>query len=389
MRVQTNIVHVVHSLQVGGLENGLVNLLNRLDPARFKQTVCCLTSAGKFAERIKVTGVEIIELNMPAQQFRFPLMRLAKMFRQLAPDIVHTRGWPTVDAAFAARLARVKYLAHGEHGREHADANGSNWKRNQIRRIVGMVVDRYVIVCDFFRSWLNKTCGVRNEKILYIPNGVDTNKFYPLNSVSVKEERCGEAEESRWRLRQRLGLPADTLLLGTVGRLDPVKDLPTLMKGYRQIKDDFPKARLVIIGDGPVKSNLMRLSGELNLDASLLWLGERNDIPDLLRSLDLFVQTSVFEGMSNTILEAMASGLPIVATDTGGNPELVSTGENGTLVQVGDVQRLGDALQRYLADPTLRRNHGSQSRLRSVNYFDLSLMAARYAEMYEALTSAS
>jgi sugar transferase (PEP-CTERM/EpsH1 system associated) len=386
MRTPRKILHVVHSLQVGGLENGLVNLLNRLDPDRFEQTVCCLTSMGKFAERVEVPTVKLIQLDIPATQFRFPLLRLAKIFRQLSPDVIHTRGWPTVDAVFAARLANIRHIVHGEHGREHADAEGQNWKRNQVRRLVGHIVDRYVIVCEFFRSWLNNSCKVRNERIVYIPNGVDTKKFSPLSPVSDGERFETKIEQRL--LRQRLGLPADKLLLGTVGRLDPVKDLPTLFRGLKQITRKFANARLVIVGDGPIRPQLARIANELELCSSLLWLGERDDIPELLRCFDLFVQTSIFEGMSNTILEAMASGLPIVTTDTGGNPELV-TGENGTLVPVGNVERLRDTLGRYLTDTELRKNHGLHSRARALKYFDLSLMAERYADMYEALGTES
>jgi len=384
LRAPKKIVHVVHSLHVGGLENGLVNLLNRLDPERFKQTVCCLTSAGKLAERINVPGVEIVELKVPGGQFRFPLLRLAKLFHHLSPHIVHTRGWPTIDAVFAARCAGVSHLVHGEHGREHSDVGGNNWRRNQIRRLVGHIVDRYVIVCDFFRLWLNEMCRVKNERIVYIPNGVDTEKFRPDDSAVETVP-----SEARKRLRSRLGLPAGSVLVGTVGRLDPVKDFPTLMKGFRRIRDSFSEATLVIVGDGPIRPSLFRLGEELGLGASLIWLGERSDIPELLRCFDIFVQTSVFEGMSNTILEAMASNLPIIATDTGGNPEIVSDGENGILVPVGGVRELGIALQKYLSDPVLRCKHGINSRRRAIDYFDLSLMAARYAEMYDALAGES
>jgi sugar transferase (PEP-CTERM/EpsH1 system associated) len=384
MRTPTKILHVVHSLEVGGLENGLVNLLNCLDPKRFEQTVCCLTSAGKFAERIKTPNVEIIEFKMPAGQFRFPLLRLAKLFHRLSPNIVHTRGWPTIDAVFAARCAGVSHLVHGEHGREHSDVEGNNWKRNQIRRLVGHLVDRYVIVCDFFRLWLNEMCRVKNERIIYIPNGVDTEKFRPADDNSALEAVPSEARKT---LRSRLGLPPGSVLVGTVGRLDPVKDFPTLMKGFRRISASFSGAKLVIVGDGPVRSSLFRLGEELGLDASLIWLGERSDIPELLRCFDIFIQTSVFEGMSNTILEAMASSLPIIATDTGGNPEIVSDGENGILVPVGGVRELSVALQKYLSDPVLRNKHGTSSRARALNCFDLPLMAARYAEMYETLVS--
>jgi glycosyltransferase involved in cell wall biosynthesis len=164
-----------------------------------------------------------------------------------------------------------------------------------------------------------------------------------------------------------------------------VKDLPTLLKGFAKAKHSFRDAQLAIVGNGPIRSQLERLAQELELDTSLVWLGERDDTSELLRCFDLFVQTSIFEGMSNTILEAMASGLAIVTTNTGGNPELVTSGENGTLIEVGDVDGLGHALKRYLTDQSLRTNHGLNSRQRAVHDFDLSLMARRYAEMYETL----
>ena len=379
------ILHVVHSLETGGLENGLVNLLSRLDASSFEHTVCCLTTAGKFAERIENRHVDIIELDVAPTGFRFPLVRLAKLFHKLSPDIIHTRGWPTVDAVFAAELTRNCRIVHGEHGREHSDVDGLNWKRNQVRRLIGHIVDRYVIVSDFFRSWLNHSCGVRNDRIIYIPNGVDTSKFSPLGTISGHELLNGDAITARQILRRQLGLPADGLLLGTIGRLDPVKDLPTLLKGFNKAKRNFPDAQLAIVGNGPIRPQLERLADELKLVSSLLWLGERDDTAELLRCFDLFVQTSIFEGMSNTILEAMASGLAIVTTNTGGNPELVKSGENGTLIEVGDVEGLDRALERYLNDKALRRDHGLNGRQRAVHHFDLSVMTRRYAEMYESL----
>jgi sugar transferase (PEP-CTERM/EpsH1 system associated) len=377
------IVHVVHSLDVGGLENGLVNLLNRLDSQHFEQTVCCLTTAGKFAARIKSSNIQLMELHLPTHGFRMPLLRLTRIFQKLSPDIVHTRGWPTVDAIFAARFSGVPRLIHGEHGREHTDPDGVNWKRNQIRRAIGRIVDRYVIVCDFFRSWLRNACKVRDEKITYIPNGVDTEAFSPLD-MNVSHPTY-DVPSMRMKLRQKLELPSNTLLVGTVGRLDPVKDIPTLIKAFKNALPDCPDAKLVIVGGGPLQPSLIRLGEELGIETSLLWLGERGDIPEILRCLDVFVQISVFEGMSNTVLEAMASGLPIIATRTGGNPELVNPGQNGMLVSVGNVQELSQTLRRYLADAALRKREAINSRRRAVECFDLSVMVARYAELYESL----
>ena len=377
------ILHVVHSLEVGGLENGLVNLLNRLDPERFEHSVCCLTKSGKLAERIASAGVKIFELNLPAGQFRFPLLRLAGLFRKISPHIIHSRGWATVDATFAARLARRAAIIHGEHGRDLVDKDGDNWKRNQIRRLVGLNVNRYVVVCDFFRSWLAQSCRVPAQKIVHIPNGVDTNRFHPQNGCIADGDGISH---SAWRRSHDIS--PEAVILGSIGRLDPVKDFPTLLKGFAEIRRQHPQAVLVIVGDGPIRENLVRIGNDHGLGESIKWLGERRDIPALLRHFDLFVQTSAFEGMSNTILEAMATGLPIVATDAGGNSELVKNGENGTLIPVADVSALVGAVSAYLENAALRIEHGVESRRRVELDFDLSLMATRYANLYESVGSA-
>ena len=391
MARQKKVLHVVHSLQVGGLENGLANLLTRMDSDRFSHTVLCLTEAGKFAERIRVAGVEVLELHLPTGQFRLPLMRLAKLFRKMNPDIVHSRGWPTVDAVFAARLARVPHIVHGEHGREYSDKEGSNWKRNQIRRVIGHIVDRYVVVCDFFRSWLRETCKVPAGKIAHIPNGVDTTKFYPLSFGRrgdlpvVGNPTVAEELHAIRAVREKLGIPPEAIVIGSIGRLDPVKDFPTLLKGFKQISRCNSQLTLVIVGDGPLRSELVRIADDLALNGAVKWLGERNDVPELLQTFDVFVQASLFEGMSNTILEAMASGLPVIATDTGGNSELVQSGKNGMVIPVGNGEALAEALHKYVSNSVLRKAHGENSRNRAVTQFDVSLMASAYGDLYESL----
>jgi sugar transferase (PEP-CTERM/EpsH1 system associated) len=375
------ILHVVHSLEVGGLENGLINLVNRLDPDRFWHTICCLKRAGRLAQRIERKGIEVLELGLAGNGFHFPVLTLRRHFRRLAPDIVHTRGWGTVDAVFAAKLAGVPRIIHGEHGRDLDDAQGKKWKRNKVRRVVGYMVDRYVVVCEFFRDWLRKECRIPERKIAHIPNGVDTSKFSPANGA-LCGKRAGQSA-SRNALRQQLGLPPDAILVGSVGRLDAVKDLRTLLSGFARIKGRFPSARLVMVGDGPLRQELFDFACELNLTHDVQWLGQRDDVPLLYRCFDLFVQTSVFEGMSNTVLEAMASGLPVIVTRTGGNEELVTTGENGVVIEVGAVEALAEAMANYLQDGSLRGTHGAGGRQRARERFDLSLMARRYAALYE------
>lgn len=357
-----------------------MNLVNRLEPTRFHHTIVCLTRAGSFASRITNQDVAVVEVGASGESFRFPLLKLARLFREIGPDVVHTRGWGAVDAVFAARLARIGSIIHGEHGREWTDTRGSNWKRNQIRQGIGRLVKWYVVVSDFFRPWLTGQCGVRAGKIIYIPNGVDTERFSPFEDAVAARPSCS----SRRAMREQLGLPADGPLIGSVGRLDPVKDVPTLLKSFASVLSEFPAARLAVVGDGPMRGELEAAARAFRIDHAVAWLGRRDDVPALLKSFDLFVQSSLFEGMSNTILEAMASGLPVIASNTGGNGELVADHSNGFLFPVGDVTALTDGLRRYLSDAALRAAHGRESRKRSLAQFDLSMMAEKYAALYRS-----
>jgi glycosyltransferase involved in cell wall biosynthesis len=190
------ILHVVHSLEVGGLENGLINLVNRLDGNCFWHTICCLSRAGKIAERIERNGVEIVELGLARRGFRFPVLALKKQFQRIAPDVVHTRGWGTIDAVFAAKLARVPRIIHGEHGRDVDDAKGFNWRRNKVRRIVSCLVERYVVVCDFFRVWLRDECRISERKIIHITNGTES---IPINLLRRDRRSAPKIQEMHVR----------------------------------------------------------------------------------------------------------------------------------------------------------------------------------------------
>ena len=376
------VAHVVHSLELGGLENGLVNLLNKLNSSQFDHTLICLTRAGSFADRIKNDRVTIVEIGCSEKSFRFPLLKLARVFRELEADIVHSRGWGAVDAVFAASVARVNAILHGEHGREWTDTRGSNWKRNQIRRVIGRLVKRYVVVSECFRPWLTKECGVKAEKIVYIPNGVDTDRFHPVGERADQKLLNVDSESVVRKLRTQLGLPSEAMLIGSVGRLDPVKDIPTLLHSFSMLLPGFPNSRLAIVGDGPLREDLRNKARSLRIDHAVCWLGRRDDVPALLQCFDIFVQCSLFEGMSNTILEAMATGLPVIASDTGGNGDLVAGNRNGFLFPVGDVPSLTGAIRQYLSDATLRKAHANESRRRAARQFGISLMADRYADLY-------
>jgi sugar transferase (PEP-CTERM/EpsH1 system associated) len=366
------IVHIVHALDVGGLENGLVNVINNLDPARFSHSIVCLIRSGAIAKRITRNDVEIRELGLDPSRFKFPIMPLVKIFREIRPDIVHTRAWGTVDAIMAARLAGVPRVIHGEHGRDVADPEGKNRKRNVVRKCLSPMVDRFMTVSDDLQRWLTEMVGISAYKVVRIHNGVDTEKF---------------SREGRAAARRRLGLDDACVAIGIVGRLDPVKDHQSLLRAFAAAAQGFPLARLIVVGDGVMRQAIEAQIEELRISDRVQMLGERQDVPDILKALDCFTLTSVAEGISNTILEAMATGLPVVATRVGGNPELVQHGLTGQLVAPGDVRALAQAFETYLNDSELRLRDGKAARERTEKHFSLARMAANYTEFYSSVSA--
>jgi sugar transferase (PEP-CTERM/EpsH1 system associated) len=365
-----HVVHVIHSLQVGGTENGLVNVVNALMD-EFHHTVIAITAGGPLEARLS-RGVDVIALGkQPGVDVR-AIIRLAGLLRRLRPDIVHSRNWGAFDAIYAARLARVPVVIHGEHGREASDPEGLDPRRNRLRRWTSPLVDRFVTVSRDLEGWLVRRVGVPAHKVVTIHNGVDLRRF---------------ADEDRAMGRRELDLPPETVVIGTVGRLDPVKDQIGLLDASAMLPSTGPRYVLALIGEGPCRAALEARAARPDLARRVRMLGERSDVPRLLAGLDVFTLPSIAEGISNTVLEAMSTGLPVVATRTGGNPELVEDGVTGRLVPVADRRALADALWGYVGDAHLRALHGKAGRQRAVDEFSLDRMTGRYRELYRTLVA--
>lgn len=362
------VAHVVHSLGIGGLENGVVNLVNWSTPG-LRHVIVCMTGDGAFRARLR-PGVEVFALGKRSGHDVRTFLELVRCLRRIRPQVVHSRNWGTFDAVLAARLAGVAAVVHGEHGRDFADPEGRDPRRNRLRRLLAPLVSRFVTVSEDLYRWLVRGVGVSARKVVTIHNGVDTTRFAPTDRSAA---------------RGALGLSPERPLVGTVGRLDPVKDQAGLIRAFARLRDRDGDAALVIAGDGPCRDELVGLVSSLGLGDHAFLLGERLDIPRVLAALDLFVLPSIAEGMSNTLLEAMATGLPIVATRVGGNPELVEDGVNGILVPRQNPDALASAIGRYLGDARLRAVHGDASRRRAVERFGLDRMCADYGRLYQRL----
>lgn len=362
------VLHVVDTLGVGGTELGLANVVESTR-GQIAHAVCCVRAGGATASRLEAQGIPVTVLRKPpGNDWGLPL-RIARLCREVQPHVVHTRNWGSVDGIIGGRLARVPVVIHGEHGRDAADPDGTNRRRNRARRVLSLFTDRMVAVSDQLRRWLIDDVGIRESKVGVLKNGVDAEKF--------------QRSSDRETLRRSHGYSPDDIIVGTVGRLDPVKNQAALLEMVYALSPAHPTLRVAIVGDGPEREALAREIVHRNLRSTAALLGHRDDISAMLSMLDVFVLPSLGEGMCNTILEAMAVGLPVVATRVGGNPELVDDGTTGQLVPVRDAGALAQAIGRYASDERLRRDHGAAGRKRVLEEFTLQGMAERYTQLYE------
>ncbi len=376
MRRAPLICHVIHRLGTGGLENGLVNLINRTPPDRYDHAILCLEGVdGWFAGRLQ-REVPILTLERTAGHSFGLYGRAWRALRRLRPALVHTRNLSALEMQIPARLLSGARRVHGIHGRDLFDLDGRNRKYLLLRRAIRPLVERYTAVSRDLANWLVEAVGVPPVRVRQIYNGVDQERFHPRQGP-------------RRTLDMPFTLPADAQVLGTVGRLAGVKDQATLVRAFAALVRRRPRQAsrlfLVIVGDGPEAGRIRDLVRETGIGGRTWLAGERDDIPELLRLMDVFVLPSLAEGVSNTLLEAQATGLPVVATAVGGNPELVEDGHNGFLVPPADPEALAEALERYLENPALVRRHGAAGLARVRSRFHWDRCVEGYLGVYDEL----
>lgn len=370
------IAHVVYRFGVGGLENGVVNLINRLPEDRFRHAVVAMTEIGAIRDRVQRADVQFHELRKPPGQGLRIAPSFMRLMKSIRPAIVHTRNLGALEMALPAMLAGVPVRVHGEHGWDSNDPDGRSLKCRLARRFYRPYVQRWVALSRHIQSYLLDAVGVPASRVEHLCNGVDTTRFHP--PAKAREPIPGSPFDAP-------GLR----LVGTVGRLSPIKDQVLLARAFARAIALDPRARehlrLVIAGDGPLRPAVEQALREGGVEP-LAWLaGERHDVPAILRGLDGFVLPSQAEGISNTILEAMATQLPIVATAVGGNVELLEHGRTGVLVPAGEVESLAAALLADLHDPAAARARAAAARAEVTRRYSLEAMVAGYGGMYQRL----
>lgn len=369
------VAHVVYRFDVGGLENGVVNLINRMPAERFRHAVIAMTEVSDFRQRVQRPDVQFHALHKPPGQGLRIAPAMVRLLRELRPAVVHTRNLGALEMALPAAWAGVPVRVHGEHGWDSNDPDGLSRKCRFVRRLYRPFVHRYVALSRHLQRYLVDAVGVPANRVVQLYNGVDTQRFRPAPQRTPIEGSPFN-DPALW-------------LVGTVGRLQAIKDQVLLARAFVRALERAPQARdrlrLVIAGEGALRASVEQVLREAGVE-SLAWLaGARDDVPDVLRGLDAFVLPSRAEGISNTILEAMATGLPIVATAVGGNVELLEHGVTGTLVPSGHVDAMATALLEDLAQPQLARQRGEAARSAVQRRFSLDSMVAAYGDLYERL----
>ncbi|MBC7360633.1 MAG: glycosyltransferase [Desulfacinum sp.] len=356
------IVHVLSSFHTGGMERVVASLVGRL--REYEHVLVCMSRAGA-ATGLLPPGTPVVELDKPPGNPPFFLVRLAAELRRWRPDLLCTYNWAGMDAVAAARLGGVGPVLHNEHGWVMDDLDGRNGKRLVVRRLLSSGMDAVVCVSKQMEHWLSRIVRVRCP-VVQIYNGVDTELFRPGDGPGT--------------LRRELGLPDDSFLLGIVARLDPIKNHVCLFRAVDLLRRRHPGVHLVVAGDGPMMEALRAQAGD-----GIHLLGERKDIPDILKNLDLFVLPSLMEGISMTLLEAMASGIPVAAFRVGGNPEIIEDGLTGCLLEDGDPELLARAVESYLRQPEKGREQGRRGRRAVLERFSLEAMTAAYDALYRSM----
>ncbi|MCS6944246.1 MAG: TIGR03088 family PEP-CTERM/XrtA system glycosyltransferase [Sutterellaceae bacterium] len=372
--VRPLIVHVVYRFAVGGLENGVVNLINHLPHERWRHTVVALTDVcERFRQRVQRDDVAYVSLHKPAGHGVRLYPRLFRLFRELRPAIVHTRNLAALEATVPAWAAGVPVRMHGEHGRDIDDLDGTSRKHRLLRRLYRPFVQQYVALSRDLERYLIEAIGVPPQRVRHIYNGVDARRFAPTHGPRL------EVKDSPFN-------GPGLFVLGAVGRFEPVKDplnlVQALAHAFALRPDATERLRLVLVGDGPLRAPVAEAVRSGGLDRFVWFAGQRADVPDLLRGLDCFVLPSLAEGISNTLLEAMATGLPVIATRVGANADLMENGRCGQLVPRADPLSLAQAILRYLDNPQLAAQHGRAARQIVEQRFTLERMVQDYEDLY-------
>jgi glycosyltransferase involved in cell wall biosynthesis len=358
------VLHIVQSLGIGGMESRISRLAFGLEGSEFEVYILSLRSPSSIQVALP-PGTQHLFFDIPPGLWFNKLIQLAMLIRKKGFRIVHTHNWSTMFyGVLAAKMAFRPVVIHGEHGLNHGDLAGTPWKRRLAQKILARVVDWIVAVNPVIKNTIQTEWQVSESKIRIILNGVDLRRFLPD------------------------GNPGDSaFVLGTVARLDRVKNLDCLLQAIQiAVRNGLaPGLRLIIVGDGPLRSELTGQAAAYGISDRVEFVGENLDVSSWYGKFHVFVNSSHYEGMSNTILEAMACGLPVIASDVPGNAAWLDKVKGALLFRSGDASHLAERINTLHADKTMRAKMGQANREIMESEFDNRKFLKEYLEFYRSL----
>lgn len=335
---KTKILHLISGLEIGGAETMLLQVLPLLND--FEHVVCSLSGPGVLGEKIESLGFKLICLENGKRFSLRSIILFKKIIKQEKPNIISTRLiHADIFGRIFGKLFGVKNIVC------ILESILDNQKYNKfflIEKFSSFLVDQYIAVSNAVKNKYVTVAKIKPEKITVIHNGIDLKKF--------------QLKEKKEAVRKKLGLPVDDVIIGYAAKMRPERNHSALIESIGLLKKYYPNIRLVLAGNGPEKDNLVKLVKELKIDDNVIFLGQRNDIPEILNSLDIFVSPSQYEGMSIAILEAMGAGLPIIASDIEPNRELIENDKDGILIDQNKPKSIAEKIQLLIEDIETRKN---------------------------------
>lgn len=375
MSKKIRVLQFLSSADIGGTERMVLQLVTRMNPQRFATDVCFLYGPGPVGTELSRRGFKVTYFHFHPAKLPLVIARLTAFFRRNPYDVVHIYGYK------ANLLVRTLCWCWGpKHivtGQRSTDQN-RRWFHSWLDRLTSRRVTLYISNSAAAKKLLVEREKIPEKKIVVIPNGVDCQRFRP----PTPEEKAA--------LRSWLGLPVGATVTVSVANLLPVKGHTYLLKAIASLPSEIKeKLVLLLVGYGPLQESLQKEAALLNLHSIVRFLGrqESENVAKILRAADVFILASLWEGLPNAVLEAMATGLPVIATATGGVPELIQNEKEGLLVPPKDPDALAAAVHRLVGDAQLRQTLGGNARARAQDDFSLEGMTARTEKIYLSLFS--
>jgi len=362
------LMHLVLSLNTGGLEMVVINLLKVMDHRIYTPILCCLEEEGSLIHEVEKLGIKTVVLGKKRKGIDYPLIfRLAKILKQEKIDIIHSHNpTPYFYGTIAGKIANVPAIIYTKHGRNPI----RNKRELLLRRFLSYMTDKIVAVSDDAGNVAINDEKINPEKVVTIFNGIDIDRYQTNIDVASK--------------KHEIGLSDDDFVIGIVARLSPEKDHNTLLDAFHIVLDNVDQSvKMVIVGDGILREELEQKAKSISINDKVIFLGERHDVPELLAIFDLFALSSITEGISLTLLEAMATGLPVVATNAGGNTEIVLDNQTGFIVPPKDPNRMAEAIMTIIKNNDMANQMRERGKDRVSKKFSLETMRDQYEQIYQ------